>query len=63
MYLFYSLILGIPVLVGYIYYIRFQTYVIVFDLCFNAIGIIFVFGEILLSLFAIFNIKANEKSI
>jgi transmembrane protein 216 len=62
LYLLYSILLAIPVGVGYMYYLILQTYVLVFDLILNAIGCLFVVLEIILSFFAIFNIKANEKT-
>jgi transmembrane protein 216 len=61
LHLFYSIILAIPVIVGYIYFLRFQTYVLVFDMCFNIIGLIFIAAELLFCLFAILNIKSNEN--
>ena len=61
MYLFYSLLMGIPVVVGYIYYFRLQTYVLVFDMCFNIIGLLLTVSEMMLTLFAILYFKSQEN--
>lgn len=60
-YLFYSILLGIPVIVGFTYYFRFQTYVIIFDMCFNIIGLVFTALEMILALIAIFYLKSQEN--
>ena len=62
-YLFYYIILGIPIIVSYVFYISIQTYVLVFDVVINATGIIFIIVESLLSIFAIMKIKSQDKSI
>jgi len=62
-YLFYCTILGIPVIVSYVFYIQLQTYVLVFDVVLNATGIIFIIVETLLSIRAIINIKSHDKPI
>ena len=61
MYLFYSLILSIPILVGYGYFLRLQTYALIFDLILNIIGIVFIIVEMIFTIYALINIKANEK--
>jgi hypothetical protein len=61
-YLFIGLILAIPCIVGFIYYLLLQTYVITYDIVLNLIAIIFLVIEVFVTLYAIFNIKSNEKS-
>jgi hypothetical protein len=53
--------MAIPVAIGYIYYFNFQTYVLVFDLCFNIIGLVFLTFEIIFSLFSILYLKSYEN--
>lgn len=60
-YLLYSMLLSIPVLVGYGYFLRLQTYSLIFDLILNIIGIIFVGLELIFMIIASVNIKTNEK--
>jgi len=55
------LILSIPVLVGYGYFLRLQTYSLIFDLILNVIGIVFIGLEVIFIIYAAINIKANEK--
>jgi len=61
LYLLYAIVLSIPVLVGYGYFLRIQTYSLIFDLILNIIGIVFVSLEIIFIFYASINIKANEK--
>ena len=61
MYLLYALILSIPILVGYFYFLLLQTYSLIFDLILNVIGIIFIAFEMIFVMYALINIKANEK--
>lgn len=60
-YLVYSLILSIPIVVGYVYFLQLQTYSLIFDLILNIIGLIFIALEVIFMIYAAINIKANEK--
>ena len=59
--IFIGLILEIPIIIIYIYYIKIQTYVVVYDIILNAIGFLLAISEGLLSFLAIINIFSNEK--
>jgi len=61
--LFYSLFLTFPVLVGYAYFLQLQTYSLIFDFILNIIGIVFTLLEMITTIYAIVNIKSNEKGI
>ena len=52
----YTILFSIPVLLGYVYYIYFQLYVLVFDFSLCVFGIAFAFLELVFSLIAMFNI-------
>jgi hypothetical protein len=54
---------GLINLLFYIYYMYIQLYVTYYDIIFNAIGLLILIIEIILSLIAMFNIKAHEKLI
>jgi hypothetical protein len=57
-----ALLLAIPAIVGNIYYLFLQNYVIAYDIVLNVIHVVFILIEFILTLVSIFNIKANEKS-
>ena len=50
-YITYSLLLAIPVIMGYTYLLYFQTYSLVFDLGLNIFSLIYIFLEIIFALF------------
>ncbi len=58
-----AVLIGIVNLVGYIYFMRLQTFVTYFDVVFSAIGLVIIFFEVLFSILTMFNIKVHEKNI
>ena len=60
MYLLYSIFLVIPVGVAYLYYIRFQLYVLWFDFFLCIFGFVFLLLEVIVSIYAVVSIKKNE---
>lgn len=60
MYLMYSIFLVIPVGVAYLYYIRFQLYVLWFDFFLCIFGFVFLLLEVIVSIYAVVSIKKNE---
>ena len=61
--LLFAVLLGVIILVGYIYFMWLQIYVTYFDLIFSVIGLIITFFELLFSIWTMFNIKVHEKNI
>ena len=61
-FLFYSLFLAFPVIVGYTYFLQLQTYSLIFDFILNAIGIIFTLLEMVTTIYAVLYIKSNDKN-
>ena len=62
LYLFHSLLLIIPVAFGYFYLIVLQTYVLIFDVVLNAIGLVFLAIEVLMSISTIYKIKSHRTN-
>ena len=58
-----GVILGVVNLIGYLYYLFWQTYSTYYDASFNGIGLFLLVVEIIAALIAMFNIKAHEKTI
>lgn len=54
-------IFTIPNLIVYIYYLGFQTYVLVFDLLLNILGIILLVFEIIMGFYTMIKIPSNQK--
>ena len=63
MFMFAFLIMSLPVFVGYLYYGLYQTYVIIYDLIINAIGLLILVIEFVCALIVIINIKTYEKTV
>jgi len=61
--MFAFLIMSLPVFVGYLYYGLYQTYVIIYDLIINAIGLLILVIEFVCALIVIINIKTYEKTV
>jgi len=55
--------MSLPVFVGYLYYGLYQTYVIIYDLIINAIGLLILVIEFVCALIVIINIKTYEKTV
>jgi len=62
-FMFAFLIMSLPVFVGYLYYGLYQTYVIIYDLIINAIGLLILVIEFVCALIVIINIKTYEKTV
>lgn len=60
--LLFAVILGIIVLVGYIFFMIIQTFVTNFDFAFSLIGLIIIAFELLFSILTMFYIKVHEKT-
>ncbi len=60
--LLFAVILGIIVLVGYIFFMIIQTFVTNFDFAFSFIGLIITAFELLFSILTMFYIKVHEKT-
>jgi hypothetical protein len=56
-----GLIFSPLILISYIYYLRLQVYVLVYEVIINTIGIVILGLEALLALYAIISISSNEK--
>ena len=61
--LLFAVLLGVVILVGYIYFMWLQIYVTYFDVIFSVIGLIITVFELLFSIWTMFNIKVHEKNI
>ena len=59
----FGVLLGILNLIGYLYYLFWQTYSTYYDVSFNGIGLFLLVVEIVLSIIAMFSIKAHEKTL
>ena len=57
----YTMLFSIPSLMGYLFYLRFQVYCLVFDVVISAIGMAFAFFGLLFSIFACVKIKYKEQ--
>ena len=62
-FIFGFLIMALPSFVGFLYYGLYQTYVIIYDLILNAIGILILAIEFIFALLVLINIKTYEKSV
>ena len=61
--LIFFLAFELPVLLGYGYYMRYQTYVILFEVIINAIGFVFCAVEIAFGIYAVVKVASFEDSI
>ena len=60
--LLFAVILGIAVLILYIFFMLLQTFVTNFDFAFSLIGLIITAFELLFSILTMFYIKVHEKT-
>ena len=60
MYLMYSIFLSVPVIVIYVYYLRYQVYSLAFDVSLASIGLVFLGIEVIVSVIALITIRKND---
>lgn len=60
MYLMYSIFLSIPVIIEYVFYLRFQVYCLAFDVSLGCIGLVFLGVEVIVSIIALITIRRND---
>ncbi|OMJ89267.1 hypothetical protein SteCoe_8655 [Stentor coeruleus] len=60
--LLYMLLLTIPTALGALYFLGFQTYVLIADIIINIALLVFMILEVLLSLIAMIRFKGSEKN-
>ena len=60
MYLMYSIFLSIPVIVIYVYYLRYQVYSLAFDVSLASTGLVFLGIEVIVSVIALITIRKND---
>lgn len=53
----------VPILLGYGYFMRFQTYVLLFEVIINAIGFVFCAFEIAFAIVALIKVSSIEDAI
>ena len=61
--LVFFLVFEVPILIGYCYFLRYQTYVLLFEIILNGIGLVFCVVEIGFCIVAIVKVAQIEDAI